>query len=184
MFLDNMSWKEFELLIGEHFRRQGHKVVETAGGADGGVDLIVTKNGGKYLIQCKQWKAYKVGVKIVRELLGVMVDAGAVGGYVVTSGEFTRDAITFASANNIELLDGKDLRKVMRAASRPSHNTTVSNPGSIKNDSARASNKKDPVCSKCGSLMVVRVAKKGSRAGQEFLGCSKFPVCRYTEPVR
>jgi restriction system protein len=181
--LDNMSWKEFELLIGEHFRRQGHKVVETAGGADGGVDLIVTKNGEKYLVQCKQWKAYKVGVKIVRELLGVMVGAGAAGGYVVTSGEFTRDAVAFASANNIELLDGKDLRRIMRTASRPSKNATVSNFGSPKSDSTPASNKKDRVCAKCGSPMKVRVAKQGSRAGQEFLGCSKFPACRYTEPL-
>lgn len=134
--LDNMSWKEFELLIGEHFRKQGHKVVETAGGADGGVDLIVTKNGGNYLIQCKQWKAYKVGVKIVRELLGVMVDAGAAGGYVVTSGEFTKDAIAFARDNNIQLLGGKDLRKILKA--RPKHSGGLSSniPGSISQSSS------------------------------------------------
>ena len=55
--------------------------------------MIVTKNGGKYLIQCKQWKAYKVGVKIVRELLGVMVGAGAAGGYVVTSGALSNSSV-------------------------------------------------------------------------------------------
>lgn len=34
-------------------------------------------------------------------------------------------------------------------------------------------------CPKCGSELVVRVAKKGANAGKEFLGCSGFPKCRY-----
>lgn len=33
-------------------------------------------------------------------------------------------------------------------------------------------------CPKCSSPMVRRVAKGGNNAGQEFWGCSKFPVCR------
>ncbi len=35
-------------------------------------------------------------------------------------------------------------------------------------------------CPKCGSELVVRVAKKGPNAGNEFLACSRFPKCRYT----
>ena len=65
--LDGMSWREYEMLVGEGFRLQGYQVVETGGGgADGGVDLVLTKpgkNGGeKFLAQCKQWRAFKVGV--------------------------------------------------------------------------------------------------------------------------
>ncbi|HNO75927.1 restriction endonuclease [Nitrosomonas mobilis] len=40
---------------------------------DNGIDLILKKDGEVFLIQCKQWWAYKVSVNIVRELLGVMV---------------------------------------------------------------------------------------------------------------
>ena len=74
--LDGISWREFEMLVGEGFRLQGYQVVETGGGgADGGVDLVLTKpgnNGGeKFLVQCKQWRAFKVGVDVVRELYGV-----------------------------------------------------------------------------------------------------------------
>jgi restriction system protein len=29
--LDDMSWSDFELLVGEHFKRQGYKVQETTG---------------------------------------------------------------------------------------------------------------------------------------------------------
>ena len=113
--LGNMSWQDFEYLIGEYFRRRQFSVKETKSGADGGVDLIATKGMEKYLVQCKHWKTYKVGVSVVRELLGVMVGVGATGGFVVTSGEFTKDAIDFAKANNILILDGKELLNSMRS---------------------------------------------------------------------
>ncbi len=95
--LNEMSWPEFEMLVGEAFRRGGYSVTETGGGgADGGVDLVLRKDGEKYLVQCKQWRAYKVGVTTVRELYGVMAAAGAAGGFVVTSGVFTQEAKSFA----------------------------------------------------------------------------------------
>ncbi len=111
----NMSWQDFEFLVGEYFRRRQFRVEETKSGADGGADLIATKGMEKYLVQCKHWKANKVGVKVVRELLGVMVGVGATGGFVVTSGEFTQDAIDFAKANNILILDGKELHNSMKS---------------------------------------------------------------------
>lgn len=45
--LDDMSWREFEMLVGEAFRLQGYGVLETGGGgADGGVDLALSKGTG------------------------------------------------------------------------------------------------------------------------------------------
>lgn len=42
--LNDMSWQEFELLVGEAFRRKGYAVAENGGGgADGGVDLVLKK---------------------------------------------------------------------------------------------------------------------------------------------
>jgi restriction system protein len=83
--LNGMSWQEFEMLVGEAFRRKGYAVSETGGGgADGGVDLVLKKDGEKFLVQCKQWKAFKVGVTTIRELYGVMAAGGAAGGFVVT----------------------------------------------------------------------------------------------------
>ena len=63
--LDGMSWQEFELLVGEAFRLQGYEVSELGGqGPDGGVDLVLRKGREKFLVQCKQWKAFKVGVQV------------------------------------------------------------------------------------------------------------------------
>jgi hypothetical protein len=38
----------------------------------------------------------------------------------------------------------------------------------------------DTVCPKCGSDLVVKVARNGPRAGAEFLGCESYPRCRFT----
>jgi len=122
--LDGMSWQQFEKLVGEGFRLQGYRVVETGGGgADGGVDLALTKGSEKFLVQCKQWRALKVGVDVVRELYGVMAARGATGGFVVMSGRFTDEATAFAKGRNVSLIDGPALhaliRRVRGAASGP-----------------------------------------------------------------
>jgi len=37
-------------------------------------------------------------------------------------------------------------------------------------------------CPLCGSEMVLRTAKKGPKAGENFWGCSAFPKCRGKKP--
>jgi len=49
--------------------------------------------GQMALVQCKQWRALKVGVGEVRELCSVMAAQGAAGGVVMTSGRFTEEAV-------------------------------------------------------------------------------------------
>ncbi len=37
---------------------------------------------------------------------------------------------------------------------------------------------KEILCPECGAPMILRTAKKGSNAGKQFYGCSKFPKCK------
>ncbi|MDZ5605183.1 restriction endonuclease [Pseudomonas sp. RP23018S] len=104
-----LTWHDFEVMTGEALRRQGYQVAETKKGPDGGVDLILHKKGELFLVQCKQWRSVRVGVKVVRELYGVMTARGAVGGFVVTSGGFTAEAERFAKGTNVALVDGAEL---------------------------------------------------------------------------
>ena len=83
------------------------------------IHLVLKKEGETFLVQCKQWKAYKVGVSTVRELYGVMAAKGAAGGYVVTSGVFTDEAQAFAAGRNIKLMDGKALHALIRGLACP-----------------------------------------------------------------
>lgn len=173
--LNDMSWQQFEALVGEAFRRKGYTVAETGGGgADGGVDLVLKKEGETVLVQCKQWKAYKVGVTKVRELYGVMAAEGATGGFVVTSGVFTDDARAFAIGRNIELLDGMSLHALIRG---------VCVPGKAASDSPTATTASAPACPVCQSTMVKRTAKRGANSGNAFWGCSQYPGCKGTRPA-
>lgn len=38
-------------------------------------------------------------------------------------------------------------------------------------------------CPKCGGSLVLRTAKKGPRAGNQFYGCSNYPRCRFTKDI-
>lgn len=35
------------------------------------------------------------------------------------------------------------------------------------------------ICPRCGATLILRTAKKGINAGQQFYGCSNYPKCRY-----
>ncbi len=107
--LRDISWQEFERLVGEAFRRRGYTVRETPAGADGGVDLILERGSRTTLVQCKQWNKRNVDVRTVRELYGVVVAEGAVAGIVVCCGRFTHEARAFAEGEPLELIDGPAL---------------------------------------------------------------------------
>lgn len=167
----DMSWREFEMLVGEAFRQQGYAVDEIGGnGPDGGIDLVLKKGRETYLVQCKQWKALKVGVTVVRELYGVMAAQGAVGGFVVTSGQFTADAVAFAQGRNIELIGGEKLLAMIQKVNKAERYTHVA--------AASQKTSAEPLCPVCGTGMVARVAKQGSNAGKSFWGCKQFPRCK------
>ncbi len=176
--LDGISWQEFEMLVGEAFRLQEYQVLETGGaGADGGVDLVLRKGGEKFLVQCKQWKAFTVGVTIVRELYGVMAANGAAGGFVVTSGRFTDEAKSFALGRNVNLIDGPALLKLIQQARAAQQSGSK---GPTMPTPARPKAVIQPLCPSCSKPMVRRTAKKGSSAGSTFWGCVDFPACRGT----
>jgi restriction system protein len=178
--LDGMSWQDFEKLVCEAFRQQGYSVAETGGGgADGGIDLVLGKYNEKFLVQCKQWKAFKVGVDVVRALYGVMAAKGATGGFVVTSGEFTDEAKAFASGRNVDLIDGQRLFAMIQRA-RQSSSLNVA---ALRSTASTAASSTDPVCPICGSEMIKRTAKKGANAGSQFWGCIKYPACRGTRTL-
>ncbi len=55
----------------------------------------------------------------------------------------------------------------------------------IVEEDASTSNESEPtmICPRCGSALVLRTAKKGDNAGNQFYGCSAFPKCRYIQNI-
>lgn len=111
--VNNMSWREFEMLVGENFRKQGFAVTETPSGPDGGVDLVLKNENKKILVQCKHWQTTKIGVSVVRELYGILVDSRADEVNIICSGEFTEEAKAFVRNKPIHLINGDELMKLI-----------------------------------------------------------------------
>lgn len=196
--LADMSWRQFEMFVGEAFRLQGYRVTENEGpGPDGGVDLVLRKDREKFFVQCKQWKAFKVSVQVVRELYGVMAAQGAAGGFVVTSGRFTEDAVEFAKGRNVTLIGGPKLFGMIKqaqaslggseptrasASARPTTAATAAQAGQSKTTSVDRSDVR-PTCPTCSREMRLRTAKRGANAGGTFWGCTGYPECKGTRPA-
>lgn len=166
--ISNLSWHEFELMVGEAFRRKGYKVEERGGnGPDGGVDLVLYKDGRKTIVQCKRWSVYRVSVHLIREAYGVMVSEQADECIFVSSGIFTKDARSFASSKPIQLIDGKQLVSLLQDIKRPT--LPQVSPTTVKTEA--------PQCPDCGKPMIKRLARRGRRAGKYFWGCTTYPSC-------
>ena len=190
--LQMMTWQEFELLVGEAFRRRGFGIQEQGGeGPDGGVDLVLNKSGKRYLVQCKQWKVTTVGVDIVRQHYGVMAAARADGGFVVTSDRFTDAARQFAHGR-VTLIDGSELFNMIQEtrggspSPAPASQTLAPVPENARDTApTRAPLKTNPqpevsapACPHCNSAMALRTSRKGPTMGNQFWGCTRFPACR------
>jgi restriction system protein len=194
-----MTWTELESLVAEAYRCRGYAVLETGRrGPDGGVDLVVERDG-KHLVQCKHWKAYRVGVKEVHELFGLVAGEPADGGILVTSGDFTQEARAFAAGKSLQLIDGAQLMELVRSVQVASRGRSAESEATVTGPVATSASTQRTVtpaegqqpsfedaertCPRCGRAMVVRTARRGVNGGNQFLGCSGYPQCRATEPL-
>jgi restriction system protein len=177
-WLNRLSWQDFERQVAEVYRQQGYSVDEVGGGgADGGVDLRLHRDDATAIVQCKRWKTYKVGVKPVRELFGVMMAEKADRAVFITSGVYTDEALRFAEGKPIELVDGAQLAQMLRrfqSALKQALEPSMASAGPAPTPALAAEIPTRPKCPRCGSAMVLRRAKKGAHAGSEFWGCSMY----------
>ena len=109
--LKNVDRRKFEEIVAELFDGFGYDVELTQQTRDGGKDIIAIKHhfiSEKFLIECKRPDPEnKVGIRAVRELLGVKADQGATKAILVTTAYFSRDAQLLFDRNEWEL-EGKD----------------------------------------------------------------------------
>ncbi|MEO6917979.1 MAG: restriction endonuclease [Collimonas sp.] len=163
-----LEWKRFELLCAKYYEVVGFKSETIRCGADGGIDVKLFKhNPSKPLavVQCKAWNARLVGVKEVRELLGVMASEKISRGVFLTTGSYSKDAVTFGAANPMQLLDGPGFVKKIQELSAESQAELL--------DFAFEGDYTTPTCASCGIKMVKRESPRGV-----FWGCRNYPRCK------
>lgn len=108
---------DFEKYIGVLFRRKGYKVQVRGRSGDLGVDLMLTRPGGKKaIVQCKRYR-HTVGAKVVRELYGTLIHEKVSHAFLVTTAEISGAARNWAQGKPITLIDGATLADVVAALS-------------------------------------------------------------------
>ncbi len=167
-----IDWFQFEKLVALAYRRLGYSVTRRGGAnPDGGIDLVIEKDGQQSAVQCKQWKTWNVGVKAVREFLGALTDAGIQKGIFITLCGYTGDAKQLADKHGIEILNETGLKHLLQSADAATDPEVLA----LLRDTRK-------FCPKCESQMLLRTATKGLGAGKQFWGCSAYPKCRFTMP--
>jgi restriction system protein len=175
-----MSWRNFERVVGESFRRQGHGVEERADGATvGGADLVLRKNGKTTVVRCNSWRNARVKVRPVRELFRAMHADKADAAIFVSSGSYTAAAKQFTEDKPIRLIGGAELARMIAALQEERRLERIPGRGFAPSRQQFVFGK---VCPICGEAMVKRIATKGPSSGSSFWGCSRFPTCRGTLP--
>jgi hypothetical protein len=152
-----MSWREFEDLVEAYFAASGYRTDHVGrDSADGGVDVVISKGGKTWLVQCKHYRSQWIEEKPLRELLGLVVSHKAAGGIFVACGVFGDDALAFAKANpTLRLIGGEQLRDLVE--------------DTVRRRISPSSN----LCPVCGGPMRNAQGRHGP-----FLGCANFPACR------
>jgi restriction system protein len=175
--LREINWIEFESYVGEFFKSQGYNVKQALSSApDGGIDIELTKDGELSLVQCKHWKTRKVGVQVLREMYGVMLDNQATRMIIVTSGDFTKEAIQFGIDKRFWLVNGGELVNMIESGRYELNNNEIKPKPKTKLLTRHT-------CPNCQSELVLRTAKRGININKQFYGCSSFPKCRYTSRI-
>ena len=170
--LMHLEWRRVEELCCAYFEELGFRTGLTHDRADGAVDISLYAAGADtacMLVHCKAWDAYPIGIKPLHELRGAMSSANVGEGVMVATGRFTPEARGFAAKENIQLIDGAGLLEKL-AALLPEKALAL----------LRFATKGDfltPTCPRCSIKMT---ARKSTREGRMYWGCTNYPRCKQT----
>ena len=163
-----IEWKRFEELVAAFYREIGLRTETIRYGADGGIDAKLYREGSAEptaVVQCKAWNSRPVGVKPVRELLGVMTHEKVPEGIFMITGDFSNEATVFAQTNPIDLVNGKAFLGMIQKLSIDARKRLL--------EVATEGDFMIPTCPSCGIKMVHHDSKRVS-----FWGCSNYPTCK------
>lgn len=90
-FWSNLSELEFEVQCAELFKGLGFNAETTARTNDGGIDVLLARDGKRGAAQCKAWDK-PCGVRELREFYGVVCAGKFEFGYFISKSGFTEKA--------------------------------------------------------------------------------------------
>ena len=99
----SLSGLDFEVELGGLFRRMGYNVEQTPYTGDGGVDLLLRKNGRLTVVQCKAHKK-RIPIGVARQLYASMMDFKADDAIIASFEGVTKPVAEYIAARSISTL--------------------------------------------------------------------------------
>lgn len=116
--LKRMHPFKFEDYVAKLYKNMGYSVKQTKRTGDGGKDIVATKNGQTYFVECKRYSD-PINVHKMRDFVGACVlGSKDVKGIYVTTSSFTNDAKSAANRIGIQMIDGNKLMSMIRSKTR------------------------------------------------------------------
>lgn len=165
-----VEWKRFEDLCQKFYESSGIRSETTALGPEGGMDILLYQDdGGKptAIVHCAAGGDCLVGVRPVRELLGVMTHEKIGRAFFVTSGHFADAAKVVATGNRITLISGDMLLMMIKRLPEAARTSLL--------EVATEGDYKTPTCPACGIKMKRLSGKPGS---PDSWACHNYPRCQ------
>ena len=165
-----VEWKRFEDLCQKFYETSGIRSETTAHAPDAGMDILLYQDdSGKptAIVQCAAGGDCLVGVRPVRELLGVMTHEKIGRAFFVTTGHFADAAKVVATGNRITLITGDMLLMMIKRLPESARNSLL--------EVATEGDYKTPTCPACGIKMKRLSGKAGS---PDSWACHNHPRCQ------
>ncbi len=191
----SLSPSDFEELVADTYRAQGHQVEVVGGTGDHGIDLVVRSHRGEiWLVQCKRYRG-KIGEPVVRDFYGALRASDANGGALITTGTITDSARLWAEGKPIHLYDGSQFLKVVLAtrartslpekaknlkaesAAEPTPSKRKNSPAAVTARSAAASVESANPVSSVSSAPVAVTSEDVENDKRPFMNMNEAPDC-------
>jgi len=104
----DLSGVEFERELGKLFSLTGYAVSHTSSTADGGVDLLLRKDGKLTVVQCKAHKK-PISISVARELFASMMDFKADNAIIACFEGVTKPVGDYIKTKRITVMTVNDI---------------------------------------------------------------------------
>ena len=104
----SLDGHQFEDAVAATYRANGYNARVSKHGGDGGVDIILEKDGNTIAVQCKAHKK-EIGPSVARDFYGTISHFGINEGFLVSRSGFTTGVYDFVKDKPIKLVTLNDL---------------------------------------------------------------------------
>lgn len=107
----SLTGVEFERQVARLYQSAGYRVTLTPGTADGGIDIVLEREGAAIAVQCKAHRR-KIGVAVARELVSAARDLGAERMMIACTQGVSSPLAAYAREKGIEIITAEGLARL------------------------------------------------------------------------